>query len=103
MPREQWECCEKWWCYPPNLGFKAAEQSTGKGHVQNDHDETNPHAYSAWGLFHGSGLAYFHIQIAPHHRLFLRFAFKGFTYESKVLLFGLPLAPHTFTKCMNAA
>lgn len=40
---------------------------------------------------------------APHHRVFLRFAFKGFAYESKVLLFGLPLAPCTFTKCMNAA
>lgn len=54
-------------------------------------------------LLHGGGLAYFHIQIASHHSLILRFAFEGFAYQLKVLLFGLPLAPRTFTKCMNAA
>ncbi len=46
---------------------------------------------------------YFHIQIAPHHRWFLRFAFKGVAYQYTVLPFGLSLAPRTFTKCMNAA
>ncbi|KAL0166426.1 hypothetical protein M9458_038270, partial [Cirrhinus mrigala] len=47
--------------------------------------------------------AYFHIQIAPRHRRFLRFAFEGRAYQFKVLLFGLALAPRTFTKCINAA
>lgn len=47
--------------------------------------------------------AYFHIQIAPHHRRFLRFAFEGVAYQFKVLLFGLALAPHVFTMCMNTA
>ncbi|KAI2650071.1 Transposon Ty3-G Gag-Pol polyprotein [Labeo rohita] len=47
--------------------------------------------------------AYFHIQIAPHHRRFLRFAFEGVAYQYTVLLFGLSLAPRTFTKCMDAA
>ncbi|KAL0183526.1 hypothetical protein M9458_019222, partial [Cirrhinus mrigala] len=47
--------------------------------------------------------AYFHIQIAPHHRRFLRFAFEGVAYQYTVLPFGLSLAPRTFTKCMNAA
>ncbi len=47
--------------------------------------------------------AYFHIQIAPHHRRFLRFAFKGVAYQYAVLPFGLSLAPRTFTKCMDAA
>ncbi len=37
--------------------------------------------------------AYFHIQIAPHHRRFLRFAFEGTAYQYSVLPFGLALAP----------
>ncbi len=47
--------------------------------------------------------AYFLIQVAPHHRRFLRFAFKGVAYQYKVLPFGLSLAPHTFTQCMDVA
>ncbi|KAL0164048.1 hypothetical protein M9458_039801, partial [Cirrhinus mrigala] len=47
--------------------------------------------------------AYFHIQIAPHHRRFLRFAFEGVAYQYTVLSFGLSLAPRTFTKCMDVA
>ena len=47
--------------------------------------------------------AYFQIQIASHHRRFLRFAFEGQTYQYTVLPFGLSLAPRTFTKCMDAA
>ncbi len=47
--------------------------------------------------------AYFHIQIAPHHRRFLRFAFEGVAYQYTVLPFGLSLPPRTFTKCMDAA
>ncbi len=40
--------------------------------------------------------AYFHIQIAPHHRRFLRFALEGTAYQYPVLLFGLALAPAHF-------
>ncbi len=40
--------------------------------------------------------AYFHIQIAPHHRRFLRFAFEGVAYQYTVLPFGLSLAPPYF-------
>ncbi len=45
----------------------------------------------------------FHIQIAPHHRRFLRFAVKGQLYQYSVLPFGLALAPRTFSKCINVA
>ncbi len=41
--------------------------------------------------------AYFQIQVAPHHRRLMRFAFKGVAYQHKVLPFGLSLAPRTFT------
>jgi hypothetical protein len=47
--------------------------------------------------------AYFHIQINPRHRPFLRFAFEGQAYQYTVLPFGLSLAPRTFTKCVDAA
>ncbi len=47
--------------------------------------------------------AYFHIQIAPHHRWFLRFAFEGTAYQFSVLPFGLALAPRTFSNCVDAA
>ncbi len=47
--------------------------------------------------------AYFHIQVAPHHRQFLRFAFEGVAYQYKVLPFGLSLAPCNFTRRMDAA
>ncbi len=46
---------------------------------------------------------YFHIQVSPHNRRFLRFAFEGVAYQNKVLPFGLSLAPRTFTRCMDAA
>ncbi len=46
---------------------------------------------------------YFHIQVVPHHRLFLRFTFKGVAYQYKVLPFGLSLAPGTFTRCKDVA
>ncbi len=39
---------------------------------------------------------YFQIQIAPHQRRFLRFAFEGLAYQYTVLPFGLSLAPRTF-------
>ena len=47
--------------------------------------------------------AYFHIEILPQHRKFLRFAFGGKAYQYRVLPFGLALSPRTYTKCMDAA
>ncbi len=47
--------------------------------------------------------AYFHIQITPHHRRFLRFSFEGTAYQNSILPFGLALAPSTYSKCMDAA
>lgn len=45
---------------------------------------------------------YFHIQLGPRHRHFLRFASEDTAYQFKVCPFGLALAPRTFTKCVNA-
>ncbi len=75
--------------------------------VQDDHLETDPLANMPRGLVHDAGskrrTAYFHIQVAPHNRRFLRFAFERVAYQYKVLPFGLSLAPRTFTRCMDAA
>ncbi len=66
--------------------------------VQNDIAGTDPGANSPRGLVASVDLkdAYFHIQIAPHHRRFLRFALEGTAYQYPVLLFGLALAPAHF-------
>ncbi len=57
------------------------------------------------GLVHvaGSERCVLSHPVAPHHRRFLRSAFKGVAYQYKVLPFGLSLAPRTFTRCMDAA
>lgn len=47
--------------------------------------------------------AYFHVPIAPRHRQFLRFAFRGQAYQYRVLPFGISLAPRVFTRCVAAA
>ena len=47
--------------------------------------------------------AYFHVPVAPHHRQFLRFAFRGQAYQFRVLPFGLSLSPRVFTRCVAAA
>lgn len=47
--------------------------------------------------------AYFHVEVAPKHRKFLRFAFQGIAYEYNRLPFGYSLAPRTFSKCVDAA
>ncbi len=66
--------------------------------VQNDIAGTDPGANSPRGLVASVDFkdAYFHIQIAPHHRRFLRFALEGIAYQYPVLLFGLALAPAHF-------
>ncbi|XP_065137013.2 uncharacterized protein [Paramisgurnus dabryanus] len=46
---------------------------------------------------------YFHIDIYPSHRKFLRFAYRGTAYEFQTIPFGLSLAPRVFTKCVEAA
>ncbi len=47
--------------------------------------------------------AYFHVSILPRHRPFLRFAFEGRAYQSKVLPFRLALSPRVFTKVVEGA
>jgi len=42
--------------------------------------------------------AYLHVPIAPPHRKFLKFIFRGRTYQFTVLPFGLSSAPRIFTK-----
>ena len=46
--------------------------------------------------------AYFQIPIHPESRKFLRFVWKGKTYQFKVLCFGLSPAPQVFTRVFGA-
>ncbi len=43
--------------------------------------------------------AYFYISIFLYHRKFLRFAFGGRAYQSRVLPFGQALSPRTLRRC----
>lgn len=47
--------------------------------------------------------AYFHVEVAPKHRKFLRFAFQGVAYEYNRLPFGYSLAPRTFSRFVDTA
>ncbi len=93
------------WGAPPNSRSQTHQQSALQTSVQDDNAETDPGANSPGDWFASVDLkdAYFHIQIAPHHRRFLRFAFENTAYQYSVLPFGLALAPRTFSKCVDAA
>ena len=41
--------------------------------------------------------AYFHVDISPKHRKYLRFDFQGIAYEYNRLPFGYSLSPRTFS------
>ena len=45
--------------------------------------------------------AYFHIEMAPQSRKYLRFTHKGEVYQFRVLAFGLSTAPYIFTALMD--
>ncbi len=93
------------WRTPPDSRYQAHQQHALQASVQDDIAGTDPGANSPRGLVAFVDLkdVYFHIQIAPHHRRFLRFTLEDTAYQYPVLLFGLALAPRTFSKCMNAA
>ena len=44
--------------------------------------------------------AYFQVPIHPDSRKYLRFVFRGVSYQFKVLCFGLTIAPQVFTRLM---
>lgn len=45
--------------------------------------------------------AHFHVNVAPEHRCFLCFKFKGKIFQFKAMSFGLSSAPRLFTKLMR--
>ncbi len=67
------------------------ELRPGEKVVQDDHFETilSQICLGDWFMLLDLKDANFHIQVAPHHRRFLRFAFEGVAYQYKVLPFGL--------------
>ncbi len=73
--------------------------------VQDDYVEIDPPTNIPRGLvlFPGSERCLLLHPEAPHHRPFLIFIFEGVACKYTVLPFGLSLAPHTFTKCMDTA
>ncbi len=100
LPRPQ-----KGWRPPAHPRSQTPESRPHETAVQDDHTDQILSQICTEDWFCSLDLkdAYFHIQIAPHHRRFLRFAFEGVAYQYTVLPFGLSLAPRTFTKCMDAA
>ncbi len=93
------------WRTPPNLGPEAVESRASKRSfkmitLRQILSHIRP---GDWCISVDLKDAYFHIQVAPRHRRFLRFAFEGIAYQFTVLPFGLCLAPRMFTKCMGAA
>ncbi|XP_057685683.1 uncharacterized protein LOC130911993 [Corythoichthys intestinalis] len=46
--------------------------------------------------------AYFHVPVAPRHRRFLRFAYRGRHWQFRVLPFGPSLSPRVFTRVVRA-
>lgn len=47
--------------------------------------------------------AYFHVPILKVHKKCFCFALMGVAYEYQCLPFSYALAPHTFSKCVEAA
>ena len=47
--------------------------------------------------------AYFSVKIHPAHKKFLKFQWRGITYQYKALPFGLATAPRVFSKIMQGA
>ncbi len=96
---------QKRWRTLTDARSQAHRQSALQASVRDDINGTDPGADSPQGLVASVDLkdAYFHIQIALHHRRFLRFALEGTAYQYPVHLFELALALRTFSKCMDAA
>ncbi|KAI2643992.1 Transposon Ty3-I Gag-Pol polyprotein [Labeo rohita] len=88
----------------PEFGSQAHQQSALQVFVQDDNAETDPGAHSPQGLICIRGLKGRVLSHASLHQIcFLRFAFKGTAYQYSVLPFEMALAPHSLSKCMDAA
>ena len=90
---------------PPSDQSKGTKEISSEGEVQNGgfpYCSLSSTQGRLYGETRPTGRdAYYAVPIHPESRKYLRFQFKGTTYEFRCLPFGLSLAPRVFTRILR--